>query len=332
MKILVTGGSGFLGKALVRALIQRGHTVSTLCRRPDDELDATGATTHLGDLGDADVVRRAITGCDAVFHVAAKVGAGGRARDFERTNVTGTQHVIDACLAAGTGQLIYTSTPSVVHAGGDIEGADESLPYPTHFHADYPRTKALAERAVLASNSEKLATIALRPHLIWGPGDTNLVPRILTRARAGKLRFVGREAKLVDTTYIDNAVDAHLCALDRLAVGAPCAGRAYFIANDEPVPQPEIINGILAAGGLPAVDAYISPGVARVAGAILELAFRIFKPDGEPPMTRFLAEQLSTAHWYDLSAARRDLGYEPTVDLRTGLERLRDALAGDAPA
>ena len=321
MRVLVTGASGCLGRALTRRLVADGHTPRAFCRSDDGELRAIGELFR-GDVGDARAVHAAADGCEAVFHVAAMVGAGGRRRDFERTNVEGTRNVIEACKAACVGRLIYTSTPSVVHAGGDIEGADESLPYPDTFHAHYPRTKAAAERMILDANSPTLSTVALRPHLIWGPGDTNLVPRILQRGRAGRLRFVGRASKLVDTTYIDNAVDAHLGALSRLAPDAACAGRPYFIANGEPVPQPEIINGILEAGGLPPCERHISVGLARTLGALLELGYALLRPSGEPPMTRFLAEQLSTAHWYDLSAARRDLGYTPRVTVREGLERL----------
>ena len=331
MRVLVTGASGFLGRALVRRLVKEGHAVNAYCRSDDDELRSITTLTR-GDIADLQMLLSAGSGCDAVFHVAAMVGAGGRAADFERTNIQGTRHVIEACQTLSIDKLIYTSTPSVVHAGGDIEGADESLPYPTTFQADYPRTKAIAEQMVLAANSEQLATVALRPHLIWGPGDTNLVPRILARAKTGKLRFVGRTPKLVDTTYIDNAVDAHWNALCRLSTTSPCAGRAYFIANGEPVPQPDIINGILKAGGLPPCDKFISVGLAHAVGAVLEVLYRYLRPTAEPPMTRFLAEQLSTAHWYDLSAARRDLGYSPAVSVEQGLRRLADALSSRRPS
>jgi 2-alkyl-3-oxoalkanoate reductase len=330
MRVLVTGGSGFLGKALVFQLLSAGHEVVTLCRGRDEDLERSDANNVRGDLADQDTVREAARGCDAVIHTAAKVGAHVRAAEFESTNVLGTRHVINACLAEQVGRLIYTSTPSVVHAGGDIEGADESLPYPDSFHAHYPRTKAAAERAVLAANGDQLATVALRPHLIWGPGDTNLVPRILARARAGRLRFVGTTPKLVDTTYIDNAVDAHLCALRQLEPGAACAGKAYFIANGEPVLQSSIINGILEAGGLPPNDQFISATAARIVGGVLEAAYWLFGLRGEPPMTRFLAEQLSTAHWYDLSAAARELEYRPRVSVEEGLRRLAISLRSDA--
>ena len=174
--------------------------------------------------------------------------------------------------------------------------------------------------------------MALRPHLIWGPGDTNLVPRVLAKAKAGRLRFVGKTSKLVDTTYIDNAVDAHLCALRTLDNDAACAGKAYFIANGEPVPQQTIINGILKAGGLAPIDQHISAAAARAIGGVLEAAYWLFRLPGEPPMTRFLAEQLSTAHWYDLSAAKRELGYCPKVGLEEGLRRLALSLNREAKA
>jgi nucleoside-diphosphate-sugar epimerase len=219
---------------------------------------------------------------------------------------------------------VYTSTPSVVHAGGDLEGVDESVPYATHFKAHYPRTKALAEQRVLAANAAGLSTIALRPHLIWGPGDNHLLPRILDRARAGRLRFVGRVRKRIDVVYIDNAAQAHLDALDRLAADAACAGKAYFISQGEPVYADEMINAMLAACGFAPETRRVPYAVAYAAGAMLEAAWTALRLDGEPPMTRFVAEQLATAHWYDIGAARRDLGYAPTISTQEGLARLRE--------
>jgi nucleoside-diphosphate-sugar epimerase len=223
-------------------------------------------------------------------------------------------------------RLVYTSTPSVVHAGGDICGLDESTPIATHFACAYPETKALAEAMVLAASKGGLATVALRPHLIWGPGDPQLTARVIARGRSGRLRLVGGGDKTIDATFIDNAVDAHLAALTRLSAGAACAGKAYFIANGEPMPQRELINGILRAAGLPPCQRSISPALARVAGALCELAWSALRRADEPPLTRFVAEQLATAHHYDLSAARRDLGFQARVSTAEGLERLRESL------
>jgi nucleoside-diphosphate-sugar epimerase len=243
--------------------------------------------------------------------------------------VTGTENVIAACKKHGVRKLVYTSTPSVVHGGGDLEGADESVPYPDHYEAPYPETKAKAERAVLAANGPELATVSLRPHLIWGPGDPHLVPRILARARAGKLRRVGTRPVKVDVTYIDNAADAHLLAGDRLDVGSPVAGKAYFISNGEPVDLWEFINRVLAAAGLPPVTMTVSVWKARLAGQVLEWVYRTLRLPGEPPMTRFVASQLSTSHWYDIAAARRDLGYSPGVSVEEGLRRLAEAFGAN---
>ncbi len=326
MHILVTGGGGFLGKAIVRRLLDEGHSVRSLARGDYPELREWGVDARRGDLAEAEVVAAACEGCDAVFHVAAKAGVWGPYAAYHRANVLGTQNIIAGCRAQGVGRLVYTSTPSVVHVGGDIEGADESLPYGEHFATHYPATKAEAERAVLAANGEGLATVALRPHLIWGPGDTNLVPRVLDRGRRGRLRLVGKTPKLVDTIYIDNCVEAHLDALRALPSGS-CGGKAYFVSNGDPQPQDRIINGILAAGGLPPVSRRISRRVAWTVGLILEGVYGLFRIQSEPMMTRFVAEQLATAHWYDISAARRDLGYSPRVSIDEGMERLREALA-----
>jgi nucleoside-diphosphate-sugar epimerase len=332
MRALVTGGGGFLGGAVVRRLRDRGDEVRSLSRGHYPDLDALGVKQFRGDLADAGAVADAAAGCDVVFHVAAKAGVGGRYADYHRANVLGTEHVLAACRRHGVRRLVYTSSPSVVFDGRDMEGVDESVPYPASYHAHYPRTKAVAERAVLAANGPDLATVALRPHLIWGPGDNHLVPRILARGRDGRLRRVGRANKLIDSVYIDNAADAHLLAADRLRPGSPVAGRAYFISNGEPLPAWDLINRILACGGLPPVTRSVPVWLAVAAGAVLEAAYRLLRPDGEPPMTRFLARELATAHWFDLTAARRDLGYAPAVSVAEGLKRLEESLRSPARA
>jgi 2-alkyl-3-oxoalkanoate reductase len=326
MKALVTGGGGFLGGAVVRLLQQRGDAVRSLTRSAYPWLDELGVEQSLGDLADPEAVERAVIGCDIVFHTAAKAGVWGRYADYFSTNVTGTENVIAACKKHGIRKLVYTSTPSVVHSGGDIEGGNESLPYPRHFDAYYPATKAAAEKAVLAANGPDFATVALRPHLIWGPSDPHLIPRLLTRARTGKLRRIGFRPVKVDATYIDNVADAHILAGDKLAVGSPVAGKVYFISNDEPVELWPFIDRILAAAGLPPLTRTVSAWKARLAGRVLEWMYWLFRLPGEPPMTRFVANQMSTAHWYDISAAKRDLGYEPKISVEEGLARLGESL------
>ncbi|MBW2271983.1 MAG: NAD-dependent epimerase/dehydratase family protein [Deltaproteobacteria bacterium] len=332
MRALVTGGGGFLGEAIVSRLLVRGAEVRSLARGRYPELEDRGVETFQGDVADPDAVAHTAAGCDVVFHVAARVGAWGPRAAFRGTNVTGTENVLAACRSHGVPKLVYTSTPSVVHAGRDIEGADESLPYASHFETAYSETKAEAERRVLAANGDGLATVALRPHLVWGPGDNHLIPRLLTRARAGRVRLIGRRDKLVDATYIDNAAEAHLQAADRLGPEAACAGRAYFIAQGEPLPASELINAILAAAGLPPEHRRIPLPVAWCAGAVAEAVFWLLRREDEPPLTRFVARQLATAHWYDLGAARRDLGYAPAVSMREGLARLREHFEKQAAA
>lgn len=326
MRALVTGGGGFLGTAVVGLLLARGDDVRNVTRGSYPALDALGVRSFRGDLCDAATVRTASAGCDVVFHVGAKAGIAGSAREYAATNVEGTRNVIQACRANGIQRLVYTSTPSVVSVRGGIEGGDESLPYAERFPSPYPATKAEAERAVLAANEPGLATVALRPHLIWGPGDTQLIPRILDRARRGRLRFVGDGSNVIDSTYIDNAAEAHLLAADRLGPGAAIAGRAYFISQGEPMPIRDLVNGILDAAGMPPVGATVPFPVAYALGAVAELAFALAGRGAEPPMTRFLARQLSTSHWFDISAARRDLGYVPRVSIADGMARLRGHL------
>lgn len=328
MKALVTGGGGFLGSAIVRQLLARGDTVRSFSRGNYPELQHLGVETMRGDLGDSAAVNRAVAGVDVVFHTAAKPPPWGSAHDYERANVAGTQHVLDACTQHGVRDLVYTSSPSVVFGGRDQEGVDESVAYPARYDAHYPRTKALAEQRVLKSARENLRTISLRPHLIWGPGDHHLVPRIIKRAQAGQLRRVGR-GKKIDLTYIDDAARAHLLAAD--ALRSPSAdlvnGKAYFITADRPIENWEMVDNILSAAGLPPVKRTVSPMVAIAAGTVLEATHRVFGLAREPRMTRFVARELSTAHWFDISAAKRDLGYQPLVTLDEGLARLAEWLA-----
>ncbi len=322
MNVLVTGGSGFLGGAIVRRLRQRGDQVCSFSRDRYAELDSLGVTQHQGDLADSLAVSRAAAGCDIVFHVAAKTGVGGRYHEYYRTNVVGTTNVLAACRHHGIARLVYTSSPSVVFDGRDMAGVNESVPYPSHYEAAYPQTKAIAERMVLNANGAALATVSLRPHLIWGPGDNHLVPRILARARAGRLRRIGTESKLIDSVYIDNAADAHLLAADRLAPGSPIAGKAYFITQGEPLPLWDLVNRILGAAGLGPVTHSVAPRLAYGMGWLLEVLYAIFRPQAEPPMTRFVARELTTAHWFDIAAARRELNFEPKVSVEEGLRRL----------
>lgn len=330
MRALVTGGGGFLGGAIVRRLVNRGWTVRTLQRGSYDRLAALGVEEIRGDIADSTVVDHAVAGCDIVFHVAARVEMWGPFEPFYRTNVIGTENVLAAMRRHGVCRLVFTSSPSVVHSRDGLEGVDESVPYPDHYGAAYPETKAMAEMTVLASNGPDLATLALRPHLIWGPGDTNLVPQLISRARAGELRFVGGGSNLVDTVYIDNAADAHLLAAERLEPGAACAGKAYFISNGDPWPLKKIVNGILEAGGLPPEERGISLRLAIAAGAFFERAHRLFPSQTGPRMTPFIARNFATPHWFDISAARRDLGYEPEVSIEEGLSRLKEWFEGQA--
>ncbi|GLZ52948.1 NAD-dependent epimerase/dehydratase family protein [Actinomycetospora sp. NBRC 106378] len=329
MRALVTGGGGFLGGAVVDALLARGDDVTSVARGDYPALRARGVATIRGDLADPAVARSAVEDVDVVFHVAARAGISGSAALFRRSNVDATRCLLDACRTAGVGRFVFTSTPSVVHGGDDIRGGDESLPYATHFDSPYPETKAEAERLVLAANSPSLAIVALRPHLVWGPGDTQLVPRILERARSGRLRLVGDGSAVIDTTYVDDAAQAHLDAADRLAPGAPCAGRPYFITSGDPRPVRDLVNGIVTAGGLEPISATVPLPVAVAAGAVVETVWKgleRFASVGDPPMTRFLARQLATDHWFDISAAKRDLGYAPQVPLDEGFARLGCAL------
>jgi 2-alkyl-3-oxoalkanoate reductase len=322
--VLITGAGGFLGAEIAKQALGRGMRVKGIARGRYPHMEELGVEMTRGDITNPTALEEAIEGCEAVFHVAAKAGAWGSYTSYYQSNVQGTQRVIDACRSAGVGKLIFTSSPSVVHSGGDIEGGDESLPYSEHFLASYPKTKAASERLALEANDTTLAVTALRPHLIWGPGDRHLIPRLLDRADRGKLRHLTPH-KLVDSIYIEDAGRAHLNAYDALEVGAECAGRAYFISQGEPWPIEALINGILEAHHRAPVHRRLNPKLAYYIGALLESLYRIFRIQREPMMTRFIADQLSTAHWFDITAAQRDLSYKPQRSINEALEALRHA-------
>ncbi len=323
MKTLVTGAGGFLGLYVVEQLLARGDEVRAFCRGSYPELDQLGVETVRGDIRKRDETIAACEGVDIVFHVAAIAGIGGRWKDFYEINTVGTRHILEGCRKHEVGRLVYTSSPSVTFDGSDQEGVDESEPYPDQFLAHYPHSKSIAEREVLgASGTDGLLTCALRPHLIWGPRDRHLIPRLLSRAKSGRLRRVGEGENLVDMIYVENAAEAHLQAADALSDGSPVAGRAYFLSQGEPVNCWGWINDILALADVPPVQKSISASAAYKVGAVLEGVYRVLGLRGEPPMTRFLAAQLSTHHYFDITRAREDFGYCPSVSTEEGMGRL----------
>jgi len=322
VRALVTGGGGFLGSHLVRALLARGDEVRVIARGAYPELVALGATTMRGDIQDAATIARAAETVDVVFHAAAKAGGWGDPREFERTNVGGTENVVAACRKSGVLRLVYTSSPSVVHSPHDIEGADESIPYATHFTADYPRTKALAEQVVRAASDATLLTISLRPHFIWGPGDRHLLPRLEARARAGRLRQIGDRDVLTDTIYIDSCVDAHLRAADALLGRPALSGRVYFVSDDSPVGIWTIARRLLAAVGAGTIGRPVPTWLAYAVAALLEGTYGALRIEREPFLTRFAVSELTHAQWFNISAAKRDLSYAPLVTIDEGLARL----------
>lgn len=296
-----------------------------MVRRENAELARSGAECFLGDVRDRAAVERACQRVDTVFHVAAVAGIWGRWKHYYESNVLGTEHIIAGCLQSGVRRLVFTSSPSVTFSGRDQCGVDESVPYPKRWLAHYPHSKSLAEKRVLmAGRDGELLVCALRPHLIWGPGDQHLIPRLLDRARRGQLRQVGDGKNLVDAVYIENAAAAHLLAANALSLSMN--GKAYFISNDEPVNCWNWINDILALAGLPPVKRRLPLPVAYAAGAMLEGLWTVLGRTDEPRMTRFLAAQLGTSHYFDISAAKRDFGYVPKVTMAEGMSRLGESL------
>jgi nucleoside-diphosphate-sugar epimerase len=318
MKILVTGGGGFLGTSVCRQLAARGHRVIAFQRGPAEHLDSPEISSVQGDISNPDEVLAAASTCSAVIHTAGKAGVWGKPEDYRRVNVDGTNNVIRACLEHGIPQLVHTSSPSIVHTGGDIGGGDESLPIATHFSAPYPETKAEAEQNVMAANGDDLSTTALRPHLIWGPGDPHILPRLAEKAKGGSLALPGPD-KIIDTIFVENAAQAHVQALDELVGRGRCAGKPYFVTNNEPLPQGEIITRLLAAIGMDVKVRAVPVGLAKTAGALCETTWRALHLKSEPPVTRFSVEQLATSHWFDTRAALEDFGYKPLISIEQGL-------------
>jgi len=322
MRALVTGGGGFLGGALVRRLRERGDDVRVFARGSYPELMAMGIDAVRGDLTDPAAVLAACDDRDTVFHVGAKVGLWGRPEEYEAVNVQGTRNVLKACLETGVPKLVFTGSPSVVFHGGDVEGVDESAPYPERFDSEYSRTKAAAEKMVLAADHDRLCTVSLRPHLVWGPGDRHLLPRLEARARSGRLFRVGHDDKLVDTLYIDDAVEAHILAAVQLSPRSDISGNAYFLSSGAPRPLWEIVDRMLKAAGLGPVKRAMPKALCFAAADACEGVWRTLGLSSEPPLTRFLVSQLTTAHWFDINAARRELGWKPRVGLDEGMSRL----------
>ena len=319
MKILVTGGGGFVGGYIVERLLARGYAVRSIGRSPQPELVAKGVEVVCGDLTDATAVSAACEGVGAVFHVAARAGVWGSWESFYGPNVIGTRNVLSACRKWQVKRLVYTSTPSVVFNGDSIRGGDESLPYGKNWLCHYAETKALAEQEALAANSEKLQVVALRPHLIFGPGDPHLLPRVIESVKAGRLRIVGDGSAKVDVSYVGNVADAHLDAFDALERGKG-AGQAYFISQGEPVDLWPWLNSILEGLGQPPLTQKIPLPLAYGIGALCEGVWKVLRRRTDPPITRFVAVELANDHYFDIRKAQHVLGYQPRVPMNEALK------------
>ena len=326
MNVLVTGGGGFMGMALIKRLIKEGHKVTSFSRREYPLHWALGIASIQADITDYDAVEKACENRDVVFHIAAKVGIWGEYDSYYSTNVTGTRNVIEACRKQGVGRVVFTSSSSVVFDGSDLDGIDESYPYPSKYLSHYSATKAMAEQLIIESNSVSLKTISLRPHLVWGPYDAHLIPGILKRASSGKLRRIGDQEHFIDTTYIDNMVDALMLAAESLQTEPEAAGRNFFITNGEPARVWDFVNSIIQIAGHEPVQKKIPERVAMLAAGTSEFFHKTFRVKSEPFMTRFAIKEICTNHWFDISSARDILGYNPKVSYAEGFKNLKDYL------
>lgn len=320
MRAVVTGGNGFVGRYIVEQLLARGDEVHVIGRRPYPELEALGARCFQIDLASEQPCDEALKGCDAVFHVAAKAGLWGTWEDYFRNNVVATQHILLQARRAGVAKFIYTSSPSVAIGKHDLEGADESTPYPERYLAPYPHTKAMAERHVLSHGD--ILTVAIRPHLIWGPRDPHIIPRLVERAKAGRLPQIGDGTNKVDVTYVENVADAHILAADALCEGSPVNGKAYFIGQEQPVVLWDFVSEVLRRVGVEPPRRKINAKLAYAAAGVLETLHGAFNLQGEPLLTRLMVMQMTHSHWFDHSAAQRDFGYGPRISTEEGLQRL----------
>ncbi len=321
MKALVTGGGGFLGRYIVEQLLEQGHEVRVFCRGEYPELTKIGAELFRADLQNSEKVFEACQSIDIVFHVAAKAGFWGKWEEYYNANVIGTQNIIDACLKTGIKKLVFTSSPSVIFNNSAQENVNESIPYPNKYENFYSHTKAIAEQLVQSANSEQLATCSLRPHLIFGPRDNHLFPRVLAKAKQGKLPQIGTGQNLVDLTYVEDAAWAHLLAAEKLEIGSKISGKAYFISQNEPVNVWDFINQLLNSLDIPPIRIKFPLWLARIAGGLMELSYKILPLNGEPPFTRFLASELAMSHYYDISNAKNDFGYTPKYTMEEALEK-----------
>ncbi|NTW02634.1 MAG: NAD-dependent epimerase/dehydratase family protein [Oscillochloris sp.] len=322
MIALVTGGNGFVGRYIVEMLIARGDRVRVIGRGRYPELEALGAQCFQVDLSTVEAaigLGQAMAGVEVVFHVAAKAGVWGTFEDYYRNNVTATQRVLHAAVRAGVPKFIYTSSPSVAIGTSDLEGADESTPYPEHFMAPYPHTKSLAERFVLSHKD--IASAAIRPHLIWGPRDPHIFPRLIARARKGRLMRIGDGTNKVDVTYVENVAEAHIQAANALSERSPVRGRAYFIGQEQPVNLWNFIDQVVTGAGCPPIRRQISARSAMRLAGLLEFAYSRLGLRHEPPLTRLMVHQMTHSHWFDHSAAQRDFGYGPRISTAEGLRR-----------
>lgn len=317
MRVLVTGATSLIGRHTVASLERLGHTVTTLQRGATDlgDRQVRGAITDTTALGTA------CGGQDGVIHLAAKVGVVGERQEYERDNVGGTGRLLAAARAAGVQAFVHVSSPSVAHAGDPLAGAGAEPADPGRTRGHYATTKAHAELLALSVSDHRMPVVAIRPHLVWGPGDTQLVGRIVKRAAEHRLVLVGDGTALIDTTYVDNAADALVAALGRADA---LAGRALVISNGEPRTVHELIARITQAAGVAWSPRRVPKRLAVAVGSVAEYVWGATGREDDPPMTSFLAEQLSTAHWFEQRGPREALGWRPAVSLADGFERLED--------
>lgn len=325
MKVLVTGGGGFLGSHIVKQLLNEKHEVHVIARGNYPNLLEMGVHCHKVDLANKEGLYSALEGVETVFHVAALAGIWGDWDDYYNSNVLGTKNLLEVSQELGVKKFVYTSSPSVVFDGTDMENVTEEVPYPIEYKTHYPKSKAIAEKMVIQANSSEFFTCSLRPHLIWGPGDNHLIPRFLKRAKAGALKIVGDGTNLVDTSYVLDCARAHLLAEKSLKMGSSTCGECYFISQGEAVNLFSWINQFVEASGQKKVQSKVPAKLAYIVGSLMEVVYSLLRIKSEPRMTKFLASELSTSHYFDISKAKNDFGFVPEYSMDRAFSELKNS-------
>jgi nucleoside-diphosphate-sugar epimerase len=325
----VTGGSGFIGGALIKRLVAEGWEVRGLARSGGSAtvVSELGAEPVGGDLSDVAAMAEGAHGADVAFHAAARLGEWGSRQDFVRDNVTGTENTLRACAEAGVKRFVHVGTEAALLAGRPLVNVDETAPLMPDSAVPYAATKAMSEQAVRRANRDGFETLAVRPRLVWGVGDTTILPTLVESIESGRFAWIGKGRHLTSTTHVDNAVEGLVLAAEH---GRP--GEAYFVSDGEASVFREFVGELLATQGVEAPGFSIPRPLAHGLSTTLEAVWKALRIKRPPPLTRLAYWLLSQECTLDISKARRELGYEPAKTVEQGMAELRAAQVSSVPS